>query len=248
MSYILEALKKSQQERELGVVPSLQAVSFDDRAASESPHRWVYVALLLAGVAVAIALFAVLRADPFGSGSAMVASTTEVDSLPGVPSTRVSARRSRRTPRSARRSGERTSRPWPALLVSPRPNPAHKSRGQNRLPRLRRDLRNGQGSALQLFPSYPFRTLRSVPPPRRGHFRRLRVLACNRRCWLCRRRLNRGSNCRVVPTNCVVRCSVRGVRRRFGNLPLRRSRRILRQPTTTRQERRCRNMRQCQRI
>ncbi|MGB5736914.1 MAG: general secretion pathway protein GspB, partial [Thiohalocapsa sp.] len=91
MSYILEALKKSQQERELGVVPSLQAVSFDDRAASESPHRWVYVALLLAGVAVAIALFAVLRADPFGSGSAMVASTTEVDSLPGVPSTRVSA-------------------------------------------------------------------------------------------------------------------------------------------------------------
>ena len=90
MSYILEALKKSQQERELGVVPSLQAVSFDDRAASESPHRWVYVALLLAGVAVAIALFAVLRADPFGSGSAMVASTTEVDSLPGVPSTRVS--------------------------------------------------------------------------------------------------------------------------------------------------------------
>lgn len=73
MSYILEALKKSQQERELGHVPRLQAVTFDDEPAHAPPHRWVYVALLLAVAAVAIALFAVLRAAPDGRESATVA-------------------------------------------------------------------------------------------------------------------------------------------------------------------------------
>lgn len=61
MSYILEALKKSQQERELGHVPRLQAITFDDRPAHVGTHRWVYAALLFALVAMAIALYAVLR-------------------------------------------------------------------------------------------------------------------------------------------------------------------------------------------
>ena len=41
MSYILEALKKSQQERELGHVPRLQAVTFDEQPAHVGTHRWV---------------------------------------------------------------------------------------------------------------------------------------------------------------------------------------------------------------
>lgn len=61
MSYILEALKKSQQERELGHVPRLQAVTFDEQPAHVGTHRWVYAALLLALVAMVIALYAVLR-------------------------------------------------------------------------------------------------------------------------------------------------------------------------------------------
>jgi general secretion pathway protein B len=61
MSYILEALKKSQQERELGQVPTLEMGPF---AGVRRPHRgnpWALMALGLAGLAVAIALFAVLR-------------------------------------------------------------------------------------------------------------------------------------------------------------------------------------------
>jgi general secretion pathway protein B len=73
MSYILEALKKSQQERELGHVPRLQAVTFDDEPVHAPTHRWVYAALLLAVAAVAIALFAVLRAAPDDSESATIA-------------------------------------------------------------------------------------------------------------------------------------------------------------------------------
>jgi general secretion pathway protein B len=61
MSYILEALKKSQQERELGQVPTLEMGPF---AGVRRPHRgnpWATAALGLAGLAVAIALYAVLR-------------------------------------------------------------------------------------------------------------------------------------------------------------------------------------------
>ena len=61
MSYILEALKKSQQERELGQVPTLEMGPF---SGVRRPHRgnpWALAALGLAGLAVAIALFAVLR-------------------------------------------------------------------------------------------------------------------------------------------------------------------------------------------
>jgi len=61
MSYILEALKKSQQERELGQVPGLQAMALEEPAAPARPHLWVLMALLLALVAVGIALYAALR-------------------------------------------------------------------------------------------------------------------------------------------------------------------------------------------
>ncbi|ESQ08352.1 MAG TPA: hypothetical protein DDY14_16010 [Chromatiaceae bacterium] len=61
MSYILEALKKSQQERELGSVPRIQAVSFDETPPHPTSQLWLYAALLLALCAVAIAVYAVLR-------------------------------------------------------------------------------------------------------------------------------------------------------------------------------------------
>jgi general secretion pathway protein B len=61
MSYILEALKKSQQERELGQVPTLVAGPATEvhRAARGKP--WGLVAVGLAALAVAIALYGVLH-------------------------------------------------------------------------------------------------------------------------------------------------------------------------------------------
>ncbi|EGV15925.1 general secretion pathway protein GspB [Thiocapsa marina] len=65
MSYILEALKKSQQERELGRVPTLDTSGMfsEDKEPAPTSH-WGLLAVGLAAVAVVIALYAVLRTPP----------------------------------------------------------------------------------------------------------------------------------------------------------------------------------------
>ncbi len=62
MSYILEALKKSQQERELGRVPGLHTVPlFAEEPVRHSTHHWALLAVGLAALAVVIALYAAFR-------------------------------------------------------------------------------------------------------------------------------------------------------------------------------------------
>jgi general secretion pathway protein B len=61
MSYILEALKKSQQERELGHVPTLETPSFLSEEGGGRPGVWVFAAVVLAGLAVIIALYSAFR-------------------------------------------------------------------------------------------------------------------------------------------------------------------------------------------
>ncbi len=63
MSYILEALKKSQQERDLGRVPTLATQPFFENRPAVANH-WGLATTALASLAVAIALFAALREDP----------------------------------------------------------------------------------------------------------------------------------------------------------------------------------------
>jgi general secretion pathway protein B len=64
MSYILEALKKSQQERELGQVPTLEAnLSPNESQALRGPP-WGLAAVTLAALAVVIALYAAFRGQP----------------------------------------------------------------------------------------------------------------------------------------------------------------------------------------
>ena len=55
MSYILEALKKSQQERELGSVPRIQAVSFDETPPHPTSQLLAVCRVIVALCAVAIA-------------------------------------------------------------------------------------------------------------------------------------------------------------------------------------------------
>ncbi|WP_295389979.1 general secretion pathway protein GspB [uncultured Thiodictyon sp.] len=64
MSYILEALQRSQAERELGRVPTLEGAALlaEVRAVPRPP--WPLVAVVLAATAVLLALYAVLRAPP----------------------------------------------------------------------------------------------------------------------------------------------------------------------------------------
>jgi general secretion pathway protein B len=64
MSYILEALKKSQQERELGHVPTLETPPFAVEEGDSRPSPWVLSAVILAALAVAIALYSALRGGP----------------------------------------------------------------------------------------------------------------------------------------------------------------------------------------
>jgi general secretion pathway protein B len=77
MSYILEALKKSQQERELGRVPTLDTSGiFDDDKETAPSSHWGLLAVGLAAVAVMIALYAVLR-SPAPAPVALPASVAE---------------------------------------------------------------------------------------------------------------------------------------------------------------------------
>ncbi|HYN77783.1 MAG TPA: general secretion pathway protein GspB [Lamprocystis sp. (in: g-proteobacteria)] len=65
MSYILEALKKSQAERELGRVPTLDSVGLFAEDKLEPPRRsWALVSVTLAVTAMLIALYAALRQPP----------------------------------------------------------------------------------------------------------------------------------------------------------------------------------------
>jgi general secretion pathway protein B len=66
MSYILEALKKSQQDRELGQVPTLDGNFPPNEAQSVRTAPWGIAAVTLAALAVVIALYAALRGQPLG--------------------------------------------------------------------------------------------------------------------------------------------------------------------------------------
>ncbi len=64
MSYILEALKKSQQERNLGQVPTLERLPVLESAEPRKIPYWGLAAVILAGLAVFIALYAAFREPP----------------------------------------------------------------------------------------------------------------------------------------------------------------------------------------
>jgi general secretion pathway protein B len=57
MSYILEALKRSQQERELGGVPTLRSLPLAEPEPTSGTNPWLITALALALLAVIIALY-----------------------------------------------------------------------------------------------------------------------------------------------------------------------------------------------
>ena len=58
MSYILEALKRSQQERELGQVPTLSDAAFAEPGRNSPSTPWVSLAVAIALLAMFIALYA----------------------------------------------------------------------------------------------------------------------------------------------------------------------------------------------
>jgi general secretion pathway protein B len=84
MSYILEALKKSQQERELGQVPTLDTSGiFDDDKETAPTSHWGLLAVGLAAVAVVIALYAVLRTPaPIVLPASVAESSAATESAP----------------------------------------------------------------------------------------------------------------------------------------------------------------------
>lgn len=64
MSYILDALKKSQQERERGQVPRFDQFWFEEPTAPARHGLWGMLAALLAAAALAVALYVALRPAP----------------------------------------------------------------------------------------------------------------------------------------------------------------------------------------
>ncbi len=83
MSYILDALQRSQKERELGEVPTLGAAHYTEFAhpRARRPGPWVLTAIALGIVAMALALYTVISQQPASivpSGSAIVRAQTPV--------------------------------------------------------------------------------------------------------------------------------------------------------------------------
>lgn len=68
MSYILDALKRSQQERELGQTPTLFAETYTKTEPPQKTNRAVLIALALALLAVLISLYAVIDTPLFSDG------------------------------------------------------------------------------------------------------------------------------------------------------------------------------------
>ncbi len=86
MSYILEALKKSQQERQLGKVPTLDTSQVEAEPREAEPTRWIYSAVVLALTAIIVAGYGIVdrrtSAPSANNGAVSASSTPAVRSTP----------------------------------------------------------------------------------------------------------------------------------------------------------------------
>lgn len=137
MSYILEALKKSQSDRELGQVPRVEGFGVDVPIAAPRSHPWAYLVLLLALAALGFAGFALLRglavapSDTESQASALAlpsASQSDGDSAPVLaPSGSANTAQGPSAPAVATAPAEAARAepvPTPAQPTPPGPSPA----------------------------------------------------------------------------------------------------------------------------
>jgi len=87
MPNILEALKKSQHERELGQAPTLATPDFPIEKAGTRLNLWVLLALILVVSAVVIALYSALRGGPPVATVAQTAQTVTRETRDRSPAT-----------------------------------------------------------------------------------------------------------------------------------------------------------------
>jgi general secretion pathway protein B len=143
MSYILEALKKSQQQRELGQVPRLEESWLEQLPQAAQPHPWMIGSLVLAILALAVALYGVLREDE-----------EVIDSTPAAVGIEQAG-----TPSFTTADTEDTQ-PEPDILLVPAPDP----HGQP-LPRGAEEIRKAVLGDTSPLPSEPTTASQPVPPP-----------------------------------------------------------------------------------
>lgn len=186
MSYILEALKKSQQERELGRVPTLDMGSlFDDDKVPAPQSHWGLLAVGLAAVAVVIALYAVLRTGVTPAPveqTAVAVPSTPVAPAETTPATSAASPIATTVPASETtpaplieppRPAVVSSRPTPTTAAAPRVEPAPRRGDADEPvltseldPWLERELQR-QLDAEQAALSEPADQDEDEPPPRR---------------------------------------------------------------------------------
>ena len=125
MSYILEALKKSQAERELGRVPTLDGVGLFAEDKLEPPRSpWALVSVGLAVTAVLIALYAALRQPPSqvtAPPAGLPADPVAMTSLPKEAVAAITGQLPASAPAVGRRSSTRATVPIKPPLRPRRP-------------------------------------------------------------------------------------------------------------------------------
>jgi general secretion pathway protein B len=142
MSYILEALKKSQQERELGRVPTIDVLPMTADGPDTRPSYWGAAAVVLAALAVMIALYAAFRGSPSApqppaitSGPAQAPQTAPASpATEPVPTAPVTARPEPQSAPAERvaEAGSGVSPATPSSGGSPDEGPATSSEGVQR--------------------------------------------------------------------------------------------------------------------
>jgi general secretion pathway protein B len=138
MSYILEALKKSQAERQLGSAPTINAIPVGAAPQADNPSRRpLWIVLSAAGVAVALALLAwrVMAPAPKASVAVLAATPPPVAVVAAPPPLAVLPPSSPEEPkRAAPRLPAPVSVPAPVRAAAPTPPPPSED---ERLPMLR---------------------------------------------------------------------------------------------------------------
>lgn len=107
MSYILEALKKSQQERDLGQVPTLETPPPPVEERRTRPNLWILLAVVLAAIAVIIASYSALRGGRAApEPAALVPSSNQAATTGQASQDEAALMQSLPQPQGPRKSGE----------------------------------------------------------------------------------------------------------------------------------------------
>jgi general secretion pathway protein B len=126
MSYILEALKKAQAERQLGSVPTIDAVPAYSNAGPALPNKLLWLALLVLALLLGLLLWRQMemRAPPLPTPALGDAPVAQVNAPPAVLKVDAAVPKAVEVPKAAPKTvAEAPVKPRQVAVAKPQPQP-----------------------------------------------------------------------------------------------------------------------------